>query len=136
MSDNAHNRQAHSPHLSASQREALATRLHAQHDAIMQQLTALDQQTRTPDADDAPQLDGAHEVDATLSEIERFELAQVSQALLRVNSQGYGVCVNCGAEIPLRRLEAEPQASRCRECQAQLERSASAPRQNLSQHSH
>ena len=54
MSDNAHNRQAHTPYLSASQRDALASKLHAQHDAIMQQLNALDQQTRTPDADDAP----------------------------------------------------------------------------------
>jgi DnaK suppressor protein len=135
MSDNAHYRQAHTPHLSASQREALASKLHAQHDAIMQQLNALDQQTRTPDADDAAQLDGAHEVDVTLSEIEQFELNQINQALLRVVGQDYGVCVNCGAEIPLRRLEAEPQASRCLECQAQLERNASAPSPNLSQHS-
>lgn len=135
MSDNEHNRQAHTPQLNSSQRDALASKLHAQHEAIMQHLKALDQQTQSPDGDDAPQLDGAHEVDAALSEIEQFELNQINLALLRVNGEGYGVCVNCGAEIPLTRLQAEPQASRCLECQAQLERSSSAQLQNLSQHS-
>ena len=126
MSDDAHNRQAHTPHLSASQRDVIACKLHAQHDAIMQQLNALDQQARTQDGDAAAQLDGAHEVDATLAEIEQLELNQINQALLRVVGLDYGVCVNCGAEIPRTRLQAKPQASRCLECQAQLERRPSA----------
>lgn len=121
MRDNAANRQSHTPQPNASQHEALANKLHAQHDAIMQHLNALDQQTRTPDGDDAQQLDGAHEVDTTLSEIAQIELNQIDQALLRVSSRDYGVCVNCGAEIPLPRLQAKPQAARCLECQAQLE---------------
>lgn len=127
----ARNRAAHPPKLSASQRDSLARKLHNQHDEIMQQLNALDQQTRTPDGDDAVQADGAHEVDAKLSEIEQLELNDIDEALSRVNSQDYGVCVNCGAEIPLTRLQAEPQASRCLECQAQLERSSTTQPQNV-----
>ena len=136
MSDNSHsnayNRDVHPPHLSPSQRGALANKLQSQHDDIMRQLHAFDQQTRTPDGDDALQSDGAHEVDAKLSEIEQLELNDINQALSRVNGQDYGVCVNCGAEIPLTRLQAEPQASRCLECQAQLERSSSVQPKNRS----
>ena len=130
-SGNARNRAAQSPQLSASQRDSLASKLQNQHDEIMQQLNALDQQTRTPDGDDAAQADGAHEVDAKLSEIEQLELNDINQAISRFNSQDYGVCVNCGAEVPLARLRAEPQASRCLECQAQLERRSSVQSANV-----
>ncbi len=130
-SGNAKRRQAAPPKLSESQRGALASKLQNQHDEIMQQLNALDQQTRTPDDDDALQRDGAHEVDAKLSEIEQLELNDINQALSRVDSQDYGVCANCGVEIPLTRLQAEPQALRCFKCQVQRERNPSVPTQTM-----
>ena len=121
MTDNAHS-QPHTSHLSANQRNLLASKLMTQHDEIMQQLNALDQQTRTPDGDDAVQRGGSHEVDAKLSEIEQRQFDGINQALLRVSGQSYGICVSCGAEIAFARLQAEPPAARCLECQAGRER--------------
>jgi DnaK suppressor protein len=45
------------------------------------------------------------------------ELADVDDALSRIVEGTYGVCIACGREIPLARLEARPQASRCIECE-------------------
>lgn len=58
-------------------------------------------------------------------------LSEVSQALLRIADGSYGICLNCGAEIPERRLNALPWAALCLSCQqicdveAQLGRHAS-----------
>lgn len=43
-------------------------------------------------------------------------LAQVNEALQRMEEGRYGVCVECGAEIPEARLEAVPYASLCVQC--------------------
>jgi len=50
------------------------------------------------------------------------ELAQVEQALRRLDEGRYGDCVGCGEPIPLQRLMAQPAASRCAACQALAER--------------
>ena len=106
-------RQRQTPQPSASQRELLASKSQAQHEEIMQQLNALDQQTppvprvpAAPSSESAPQCELAKEVEAKLSEIEQLEMAGSSQALLAGSSQTYGVCVNCGVETPFLRLHA------------------------------
>ena len=43
-------------------------------------------------------------------------------ALTRVSDGEYGLCSECGARIPPRRLLAVPDATTCVACQAQLER--------------
>lgn len=45
------------------------------------------------------------------------ELADIDAALARMASDSYGVCVDCGDEIPLPRLRAYPTAKRCLACQ-------------------
>ncbi len=47
----------------------------------------------------------------------REQLRETEEALQRFEEGTYGVCTNCGREIPLERLEAMPQASRCLDCQ-------------------
>lgn len=46
------------------------------------------------------------------------ELAEVRDALARVEEGVYGVCVRCGRPIPAGRLEARPMATMCVECAA------------------
>jgi DnaK suppressor protein len=60
-----------------------------------------------------------------IAEIERdvLELRDVEQALKRLHEPDYGVCADCGAEIPYSRLSAKPWATRCISCQRLLERS-------------
>ena len=50
------------------------------------------------------------------------ELAQVEQALRRLGEGNYGDCADCGAAIPLARLQVQPAALRCAACQSATER--------------
>jgi DnaK suppressor protein len=45
-------------------------------------------------------------------------LEQVDQALARITAGTYGVCVDCGAGIPVERLELRPHAAACVSCSA------------------
>ena len=43
-------------------------------------------------------------------------LASIERALLRLTSGTYGICVSCGADISLRRLEQHPAIETCDAC--------------------
>lgn len=43
-------------------------------------------------------------------------LASIEQALLRLASGTYGICLSCGADISLRRLEQNPAIETCDSC--------------------
>ena len=43
-------------------------------------------------------------------------LVEVDRALLRMEQGSYGICVQCGQEIPQERLLARPSADRCVSC--------------------
>lgn len=51
-----------------------------------------------------------------------LELADVDAALARIAQGTYGICIDCGAEVPHARLSAYPTAKRCVDCQAVRER--------------
>ena len=74
------------------------------------------------DGDDAPQREESREVDFALTDQQMQELGAVSRALARVHDEGYGVCGDCGREIPFDRLKIEPWAERCVACQGAAER--------------
>ena len=46
------------------------------------------------------------------------ELRDIDAALQRIETKDYGDCQECGNEIGLPRLEAQPTATRCVECQS------------------
>ena len=50
------------------------------------------------------------------------ELANVEQALARLDDGSYGDCADCGQPIPYARLVAYPAAKRCVACQEKAER--------------
>jgi DnaK suppressor protein len=52
-----------------------------------------------------------------LNGIDFEQLKQVEEALWRLDSGEYGVCVDCGESISDRRLDAIPWANRCISCQ-------------------
>ncbi|MEO0606987.1 MAG: TraR/DksA C4-type zinc finger protein [Pseudomonadota bacterium] len=43
-------------------------------------------------------------------------LAMIERALLRLSSGTYGICVSCGADIDLQRLEQNPAVDTCQSC--------------------
>lgn len=68
-------------------------------------------------------------VDLNLSDIDRDaqELRRIDGALLRLREGSFGDCIDCGQEIPLARLEAEPTAARCVSCQELFEKTHVSP---------
>jgi RNA polymerase-binding protein DksA len=49
-------------------------------------------------------------------------LDEVESALSKFDANTYGVCENCGKEIPAARLEAKPAAKYCIDCASKLNR--------------
>lgn len=60
--------------------------------------------------------------DSGVSEVIEIRSHQITQALIRLEQGKYGVCADCGAKIPSRRLEALPYATLCVSCQSVAER--------------
>ncbi len=56
--------------------------------------------------------------DFALREGMELQMAQIEDALHRMQSGTYGRCEECGREIPLERMEALPTASKCIECKS------------------
>ncbi len=63
----------------------------------------------------AQELENAEVVDALGNETRR-ELSMVAWALAQLENEAYGICVDCGEDIPLARLQAYPFADRCIRC--------------------
>jgi RNA polymerase-binding transcription factor DksA len=61
------------------------------------------------------------ELDETRVAILQQERSLVQQALQRLAEGKYGICVDCGKEIPAERLKAMPEAIRCVEDQRRFE---------------
>lgn len=61
--------------------------------------------------------------DARIHEIEQevAEQADVTAALARLANGSYGVCIDCGDDIGIPRLDAYPTAKRCIRCQTHFE---------------
>ena len=56
------------------------------------------------------------EVDAVLVTAGSHQLRQIDRAIELLHKGQYGVCEECGKEIPLERLKAVPYATRCIKC--------------------
>ncbi len=60
------------------------------------------------------------DVDQAILDNEKTLLAEVQQALARIDHGTYGICSNCGQPIPAKRLEASPWATLCLTCESKL----------------
>jgi DnaK suppressor protein len=66
--------------------------------------------------------------DTSLQEVERRELIAIERALAKMATGSFGVCEDCGEEIPSKRLMVLPEARLCANCQAFEERQNSRTR--------
>jgi DnaK suppressor protein len=62
------------------------------------------------------------ELDYTLEENSEHVLTEIDAALKRIEDGTYGICTNCGKQIPEARLEARPWATLCIDCARDRER--------------
>lgn len=91
-----------------AKRQELASRLAR----ITQNITA----GHSADSEEqAQELENAEVVDALGNETRR-ELSKVASALAQLENETYGICLDCGEDIPLARLHAHPFADRCIRC--------------------
>ena len=65
--------------------------------------------------------DTQQEIEFALIQMKAETLDQINQALSRLDEGAYGYCLECGEEIPERRLRALPFAIRCKDCEEALE---------------
>src|SRR5262245_24720689 len=80
-----------------------------------EELHALKNQERDPEYEENAQSELADYTLSSLMESQRREIVQIDAALRRMDQAVYGQCVDCGADIPIERLEALPFAIRCEE---------------------
>ena len=62
-------------------------------------------------------------------DIEEYQAGRA--ALARLDSGDYGVCADCGEDIPAERLQAQPFAIRCTACQERRERATAVHRSTM-----
>jgi DnaK suppressor protein len=72
--------------------------------------------------DDSPEAEMISHDEEHFADHETAMLHDIDTALGRLEAGGYGICVECGREIPEARLLATPAVQTCIECQQQLER--------------
>ena len=65
--------------------------------------------------------DTQQDIEFALIQMKAETLDQINQALSRLDEGAYGYCLECGEEIPERRLRALPFAIRCKDCEESLE---------------
>ena len=61
------------------------------------------------------------ETNAAVIDHHEVELQAIQAALARMDSETFGLCVDCGEPIGFKRLEAWPLANRCLDCQSKAE---------------
>lgn len=64
--------------------------------------------------------DNSSEVTEVLAAGARSALHDVLDALYRIDTGSYGTCTDCGATLPLERLEILPQVGQCLPCRRRL----------------
>ena len=62
------------------------------------------------------------QLELSLRERERNKILLIHEALERIEDGTYGLCEDCGEEIPLGRLKIRPFATRCVPCKAEQEK--------------
>lgn len=75
-----------------------------------------------PDLSDQATAEVDQNFSLRLKEREQKLLKKIDEALDRLTTHTYGVCLRCGEEIPYKRLKARPVTTLCIECKTQQER--------------
>ncbi|RZL92743.1 MAG: TraR/DksA family transcriptional regulator [Variovorax sp.] len=117
-------------HLTAIEHRALADQLqvmkHRALDEIRGAAADLDTNLKPQDHEvqshaDEAEVERLGDVRFAEIEIDRAKLRDIEQAQQRMNEGRYGVCLDCGEDIPRERLMALPTAIRCAACQIAAE---------------
>jgi len=84
--------------------------------ALIEELVAAQNHPRQIEIEDVAEAKDDDEVLHDREIAARKELAEVHKALGRLEAGSYGICIECGKNISVERLEAVPFTSLCKEC--------------------
>jgi RNA polymerase-binding transcription factor len=124
-------------YLTIEQRESLQRKLSDRAAALRDEIAAVLGRSGSPEAislanhldeiDDEAVADLETSLDVAEVERDVRELREVERTLKDLHEPDYGVCADCGTDIPYSRLSANPSATRCISCQRAFERSRAEP---------
>lgn len=102
---------------------------HMRQELLARRRAIVERETATKDARDPVELDQARigrlsrmdalQGQAMAQDAERrrkIEIQKIDAALERIESGDYGYCVNCGEDIPKKRLDFDPAVASCVDC--------------------
>lgn len=104
--------------------EKIKQDLQTRQQALQVRLERITDEVRSPleaDSEEQVVVRENQEVIDDLGNIARQELRRVTSALTRMDAGEYGICIDCGTEIPEARLQVNPFAERCVECEERHE---------------
>jgi DnaK suppressor protein len=115
------------PEQLAAQKAALEQRLQAlleqlagRLDGALARVPAIEEIETSP-ADSASNRT-LNQLELEAEEHKQAQLSSIRHALAKLDDGSYGLCDNCGNEIPFTRLNARPEAPLCIACQTRLEK--------------
>ena len=73
------------------------------------------------DSGDISMADAVADLNILRADRQVHELRDIDTAFARMKEGNFGICVDCGANIPVPRLQAYPTAKRCTACQERHE---------------
>jgi DnaK suppressor protein len=111
--------------LTTAQREELKALLLAARRDLQTQMQQNRENLAPPAADQDGTAQGnvGREVDQALTNIDTADLARIDHALEALEDGSYGLCAECGCNIPFERLKIEPQTQHCVACKSRWEQS-------------
>lgn len=112
-------------HLKAGQVERLTQLMDARFRREMEEIGAIraraqdggEARATTPDQLDAALAEVTDAADRAVLRQDIEDVRDILAARRRLAAGGYGICIECGVDIPYRRLLAYPTAKRCIDCQ-------------------
>jgi len=109
--------------LTAAQREELKALLTERRRDLLTQMQQNRENLAPPAADQDGIVQGnvGREVDQVLTDIDTSDLARIDHALEAMDDGSYGLCGECGCDIPFERLKIEPQTQHCVACKSRWE---------------
>ena len=115
--------------LTAPQRDELKQLLLTRRKELQRQMTQnLDNLAPSDSGDSVSQDDDARlknqtrEVDSVLTTLDAQELSRIDRALEAMEAGDYGLCDECGCNIPFERLKIEPMTQHCVGCKSAWEK--------------
>lgn len=109
--------------LTAAQREELKALLLAARKNVQAQMQQNRENLAPPaaDQDGIEQGNVVREVDQALTNIDAADVKRIDHALEALEDGSYGLCAECGCNIPFERLKIEPQTQHCVACKSRWE---------------